>query len=238
MPAYKKKYKRKVPYRSYKKKRTWRKKSKSTYKRKRSSLTLSNNISLGAKRKVNLCYVTHFTLNSGGASHDAKVFKVNSIYDPDALLGGHQPFGHDTYETLYKKYLVKGCKLSATFFRKATGSVPVKCSIFFDKNGMLDNNLDTKTEQVHGRNIKMLLTNTREKAVVNAYYTPGTFFDVVNAADDHQMSAPFGTDPILPAYAMVWCQAADRSTPFDVIDVELKLEFSVELTDPVPLVGS
>lgn len=33
-------------------------------------------------------------------------FHMNSIYDPEVALGGHQPYGHDTLELLYGRYRV------------------------------------------------------------------------------------------------------------------------------------
>lgn len=35
-------------------------------------------------------------------------YRGNSLYDPDALLGGHQPWSFDQLMTIYKKFYVKG----------------------------------------------------------------------------------------------------------------------------------
>lgn len=37
------------------------------------------------------------------------VFNLNSIFDPDRTGGGHQPYGHDTLETMYNRYRVISC---------------------------------------------------------------------------------------------------------------------------------
>jgi len=34
-------------------------------------------------------------------------FNLNSIFDPDRTGTGHQPYGHDTFQTLYNRYRVK-----------------------------------------------------------------------------------------------------------------------------------
>lgn len=34
---------------------------------------------------------------------------LNSIYDPDSTGGGHQPYGHDTFSTIYNRYRVISC---------------------------------------------------------------------------------------------------------------------------------
>lgn len=62
---------------------------------------------------VKLRYVSDpFTINpslSGVATH---IFRANSINDPDFTGVGHQPYGHDTWKTLYNHYTVIGSKIS------------------------------------------------------------------------------------------------------------------------------
>lgn len=41
-------------------------------------------------------------------------FKVNDLYDPDATVGGHQPFGRDQMAALFGRYCVIGGRLGAT----------------------------------------------------------------------------------------------------------------------------
>lgn len=75
----------------------------------RSSLPLSG---FPTQKVVRLRYVSdRFSLNpalGGIASH---VFRANSIYDPDFTGVGHQPYGHDTWQTLYNHYTVLGSKI-------------------------------------------------------------------------------------------------------------------------------
>lgn len=243
MPGYKRRtYTRKLPT-STKRKRTrklYRSKKKSRYySKKKHAYTLSNNISLGMKRHVRLCYHSQFLLSPTGVTHGARTYQLNSIYDPDVTGIGHQPFGHDTYQSLYKKYLVKGAKITATFVHEMGGTgQPVWCSVFLDKNGTLDSNLDTKMEQVHGRGVKPLLSNSREKAVCTQFYSPKTFFDVKDAEDEHQMAAQMGGQPNLPAYAVVWAQCMDHAGSGPNLTVSVKIEYFVELSDPIPLTQS
>jgi len=41
-------------------------------------------------------------------------FNLNSIFDPNRTGSGHQPYGHDTYSTLYNRYRVYKVKWSVT----------------------------------------------------------------------------------------------------------------------------
>lgn len=42
------------------------------------------------------------------------VFACNSIFDPDFSSTGHQPYGHDTYATIYNQYTVLASKIKIT----------------------------------------------------------------------------------------------------------------------------
>lgn len=48
------------------------------------------------------------TLTSGIISQ--YLFNANSMYDPDRTGTGHQPFGYDTFATIYNRYRVLGVK--------------------------------------------------------------------------------------------------------------------------------
>lgn len=62
-------------------------------------------------------YVDNFVLSgAGGAS---RMFRLNSIYDPDtSLTNGHQPLGYDQWDVFYQKYRV----FKAVVTLKATNS--------------------------------------------------------------------------------------------------------------------
>lgn len=53
-----------------------------------------------------LRYMASFS--SGLVYHDSQ-FRLNSTYDPDFTGGGHQPYGRDTYASIYAKYRVFAC---------------------------------------------------------------------------------------------------------------------------------
>lgn len=58
------------------------------------------------KGYVRMKYSTSFTLDPGVGIIASRNFSTNSIYDPDRAIGGHQPYLHDLYETLYGHYEV------------------------------------------------------------------------------------------------------------------------------------
>lgn len=59
-------------------------------------------------------YSQTFTLNNTTAT--GYRFNLNSIYDPDRSGVGHQPYGHDTLQTLYNRYRVVSCSYVITAY--------------------------------------------------------------------------------------------------------------------------
>lgn len=225
--------KRKTPYR--RKRTTLRKRRRKAYKKK-TSYTLMNNISLGRTKIVRMCYSEDVTLTPPAVAHAGYVFRPNSIYDPNYTGTGHRCFGEQQYRALYNRYEVQRCYITATIFHaEVTGDVPVKCGIFLDKDGTLDNNLDTKIEQVHGRGIRLLLANSREKTTVQAWYDPRTFFNKTDIDDDHQQSAPMGANPTAVAFAVLWVQAAGNIASLLDLVCQVRMEYVVKLSEPIPL---
>lgn len=52
-------------------------------------------------------------------------FRLNSIYDPDAEVGGHQPLGHDQWNAFYNRYRVIGAHVVARFTNRTENSAMV-----------------------------------------------------------------------------------------------------------------
>lgn len=55
-------------------------------------------------------YADVFSLTTSGISPMGTYrFNLNSIFDPNRTGTGHQPYGHDTFQTLYNRYRVIKC---------------------------------------------------------------------------------------------------------------------------------
>lgn len=83
-------------------------------------LSLSNRVSSkntfppSMRRTVKYCEM--ITVTSGNqVLGGMQAYVINSIYDPNLSGGGHQPYGHDTYATLYNKYRVLGVRAMLVF---------------------------------------------------------------------------------------------------------------------------
>lgn len=65
---------------------------------------------LASKQTATMRYFTTITLDPGLAGFPAThYFSANSLFDPDAGIGGHQPRGFDQIMELYDRYRVDEC---------------------------------------------------------------------------------------------------------------------------------
>lgn len=53
-------------------------------------------------------------------------YNLNSIYDPEIAVGGHQPLWTDQYEAVYNKYRVFRCKYEVKIMALSTGGTPAR----------------------------------------------------------------------------------------------------------------
>lgn len=69
--------------------------------------------------------------NEASAATSAEYsFRLNSVFDPNVTGVGHQPRGHDQWATLYRRYLVHGCKYKIDFYA-ATDSTTANAACNF-----------------------------------------------------------------------------------------------------------
>lgn len=65
-----------------------------------------------AKATAILRYSTTVTLNASTGLTASNLFRANGIQDPDFTGIGHQPYGHDTYQSIYNHYNVRSSTLT------------------------------------------------------------------------------------------------------------------------------
>ena len=54
-------------------------------------------------------------------------FNLNSIFDPNRTGIGHQPYGHDTFQTLYNRYRVINCKYIVSAYSNSGATIQFAC---------------------------------------------------------------------------------------------------------------
>lgn len=97
---------------------TWRRsKGRSSGRRSRNALVKVPRNKIGfpqsMQTQLRFCDVIDFTPSSNTIGLHS--FLANSCYDPDYAIGGHQPRGFDEFMEVYKKFTVRGSKISITW---------------------------------------------------------------------------------------------------------------------------
>jgi len=163
-------------------------------------------------------------------------WSINSIYDPDVSALGHQPYGHDTYQTLYNRYRVN--KVSYRIQIYSTTTAPIKYTV-------LANNTD---DNFSSYDLAAELPNARTKigaaymggVVFTGYYVPRLVTGVGRAEyKDDKYSAQFGASPTEIMRLHILGGYLDNSVPATgVWSGNITLVYHVEMWDPKDLAQS
>ncbi len=130
-------------------------------------------------------------------------FRLNSIFDPDFTGTGHQPKYHDTFATLYQKYLVHNVDITLEFYDTSADGIIVGGGFGFSAFSAL-----TAGDLAERSNIQLAtMSNSGEQRVVLRYrISPAealglTRAQYLNSADTY--GATFGSNPTTVSYLRV-----------------------------------
>jgi len=161
---------------------------------------------------------------------------LNSIYDPDVTGGGHQPYGHDTYATLYNRYRVNKVRYRIQLF--TTSSEPLKFTVVANNT---DSNYSSYDLAAESPNARTKCGNGYSSPVVfTGYYVP-RLITGVNRAEykDDKYSATFGADPAEIVRMHILGGMMDNTIPAsNTWQANFTLVYHVEMWDPKELAQS
>ena len=230
-----------MPTRKYTKKRTYKKKTykKRSYK-KRNAIVKNpvNYIGFPKQQTVKMRYVSTFSLDLSAAAYQTHSFVCNSIFDPDAALGGHQPLGHDQWMAFYNHYTVLGAKCSVSLSgQQATNPTPVLCAIFVSDD--LTSAFDPIKLAEQGRCRYKLLNgfNSINTLQLSNFYSAKKFFNVKDVKDNEtRIGASFGSNPAEQAFFIIGAATVDGSTLANQeIHAIVTIDYIVSMSEPMEL---
>lgn len=70
---------------------------------------------LDPHKYITLRYTETFNFTLATATGTQSLFRLNSIFDPNSAVGGHQPYGYDQLAALYNRYRVLSCHWKVVF---------------------------------------------------------------------------------------------------------------------------
>lgn len=205
-------------------------------------------LGMPSTKLVRMPYVSFATIDPTTLAAGYRTYRANSIYDPDytAVSGAsnHQPYTHDTWQTIYNKYSVISSKITVKFTPSATAnSMPVIVGICLDD--------DASFPITGAANVNLLLernnTTYRQMSVSGADKTV-TLSKVFNAKrwfgrkaqDDDILSASFGANPAKMAFFGVFAAPTDNAASDDppYFNITTRIEYICMLSEPIDLAQS
>lgn len=234
-----------MPYdRKRNKKKTYRRRSRKTYKR-RSVYRPQRILSTGFPKTtaVKLRYVDSITMNASAGTVDSHVFVANSLFDPDLVLGGHQPLGFDQWSQFYNHYVVVGSKIKASFSSQT--SSPATNGFYLHGITLSDDPTFTANplhlmEQPLTRVVKQSVhTNAQRIKSVTRTYSAKKFFNITNVTDNiTRIGAPITANPTEQAYFIVYTGNSDVLADSEPVTVLIEIEFITIFSEPKELIQS
>lgn len=176
------------------------------------------------KMVASLRYAETVRLDPGvGTPVGYYIFRCGSIYDPNYTGTGHQPYGHDTYNTIYGHYRVLNSKLSVTFCpngTSSTGHIIGGCFISPDAAGVTTD-FDLIRERAQG-NFKICPDQASTISVSQKYTADKNYPNNVGS-----LNATFGANPSEDAYFVVWVTSANESIDPSSVDCVVTIDYQV-----------
>lgn len=172
-----------------------------------------------AKGHYVLRYSDQITLNPTAGQTANYFFQANSIYDPDASGVGHQPYGHDNLQNIYKHYVVDKAVLTLipTQFGNTVATYGARLAG------------DTTTASYHlireSKGTTMSTTAVGARSVpISRTYERSKMWPI-----EKDSSAEFGADPSEDAKSLfhVFMQGPNSSTDAGSIDFIVNITYYV-----------
>jgi hypothetical protein len=196
---------------------------------------------------VKLRYVTEFTLDAaiGGAAQ--RVFRANSLFDPDVTGIGHQPMGFDQWAEIYSHYTVLGSKMTlrllpadSTNYNTAYWGILLDTTTngtagFSTNMNVLESKLCSNSFKIAGNGNQQY--NPDPNQVITKYFSAKKFFGQKNIRDGSANSAEVSANPSNEAYLIPFVLSAGGNDP-GPIQFTAIIDYIAMFRDPVTIDGS
>jgi hypothetical protein len=174
-----------------------------------------------------MAYSTQIALNTFSAGVGAQAFiRANGIHDPEVAIGGHQPYGHDTYAQIYNHYKVLASTITCHFVGKPQANNATAshiCGISLVDNTIVNDTVDEMREQ---QETKWGVTVPGQSVKVSNKFSAAKMFPMGHASN-HNLTATLDKDPVEGAYFKVWTSGVNQNVDVNAIDIIVTVNYTV-----------
>jgi len=189
------------------------------------------------KKRVKMDYCTTFLQTPPvlATSVTTTTFRFNSLFDPDATLGGHQPYGFDQWMAIYQRFTV----ISATATLVCNPSTSAAYTGNFGMNitalgSPLVTNEETAIESQYS--VWQPYSQQRGDSSCRIKLDVAKYFGVHDVMDDDTLTGNSTTDCFKQAVLNCWISGDLASTPAS--SMTLVITYDVMVHEPREVAGS
>lgn len=168
-------------------------------------------------------YSCNISLDPSSVVAVSHVFRANSIFDPDLSGTGHQPYGHDQYQAIYKYYRVKKAIITASSTNTGANNI---MGVAIRASGTVITDPENIRE-IKGTRYTPLANDPASNRIQQTYNLSST-------EDRHLSTASFGANPSNNQSFHVWAAPNGSSDPTS-LSVAVDIVYIVEMFEPIIL---
>lgn len=200
-----------------------------TYPSKNSTFKIAqfqNPIFLGGSKLIhNQLYYGYAGVLSGGlGSVPTRVYRANSVFDPDQTGVGSQPIGFDEMMLFFEHFLVIRSKITVNFFQAE--NAPAKVFIYLSPDSTvvgIKNLIENGQVKVQNIDLNKVRTITLD-CDVKKYFGRKSYRDML---DDKTLSGDVATDPAEQVHFMVGAYDAFGGTTDITVGYDVLISYDV-----------
>lgn len=195
-------------------------------------------------KRVTMRYIDYINLNASDTTGAIQVYRANSIFDPDSTGTGHQPYGRDTWATMFNHYTVINSKIQVQAWNSNTTaqySAPAIACLSLDDQVLSAAVAGGGWARPEAGNCVYQLADCgnvgRNPLRMKKGFSAKDMFSKVNPEDNAQLGAAMGSSPSEQAYFHLWLTSADGGDPATMMFL-VTIDYDVILSEPLQLVPS
>ena len=191
------------------------------------------------RETVKLRYNEYVTFNPTGPIATLQ-FSANSLYDPNASLGGHQPFMYDKMADNYNHYLVLGSKITVTFWTEdaagiygAIAGIKLADDLYIAPTGGVQTVIEHGPKYSTWRFLRTNANDNHNPVTVTKTFSAKKFFGIKDIKDNRgEMGAAINANPTESAYFILFASHPDQSTDLPIIHANVTIDYIANFSEP------